>query len=143
MNLTRVALAALGAFVAYFALGGLLFAALPWLKNEFHKYPAVYRSQESIKSVMPAGMAATFVAMLVLAVIYAMLYQGGSGVVEGARFGVLIGIFAVCAFVVHNHVNLNIGLKLTLEQALAYFVEWTIVGIVIGLIYKPVVPGAH
>jgi hypothetical protein len=143
MNFTRIALAALGAFVAYFALGGLLFAALPWLKNEFHRYPAVYRPQETIKSVMPAGMAAMFVAMVVLAVIYAMLYQGGSGVVEGTRFGALIGVFAVCAFVVHNYVNLNIGLKLTLEQAAAYFVEWTVVGIVIGLIYKPAVPGAH
>jgi hypothetical protein len=143
MNFTRIALAALGAFVAYFALGGLLFAALPWLKNEFLKYPAVYRSQEGIKSVMPAGMAAMFVAMVVLAVIYAMLYPGGSGVAEGTRFGALIGVFAVCAFVVHNYVNLNIGLKLTLEQAAAYFVEWTVVGIVIGLIYKPAVPGAH
>jgi len=37
----------------------------------------------------------------------------------------------------------NIGLKLTLEQAAAYFVEWTVVGIVIGLIYKPALPGAH
>jgi hypothetical protein len=51
---------------------------------------------------MPAGMAAMFVATLVLAVIYAMLYQGGSGFAEGARFGTLIGVFAVCAFVVHN-----------------------------------------
>jgi hypothetical protein len=34
-------------------------------------------------------------------------------------------------------VNLNIGLKLALVQAVAYFVQWTIVGIVIGLIYKP------
>jgi len=143
MNFTRIALAAFGAFVAYFALGGLLFASLPWLKNEFLKYAAVYRSQEGIKSVMPAGMAAMFVAMVVLAVIYAMLYQGGSGVVEGTRFGALIGVFAVCAFVVHNYVNLNIGLKLTLEQAAAYFVEWTVVGIVIGLVYKPAVPGAH
>ena len=33
---------------------------------------------------------------------------------------------------------LNIGLKITLQQAAAYFTEWTIVGIVIGLIYKPV-----
>jgi hypothetical protein len=140
MNLTRIALAALAASVAYFVLGGLLFAVLPWLKNEFHRYPAVYRPQEAIKSIMPAGMVAMFVAILVLAVIYAMLYQGGSGVAEGARFGVLIGVFAVCAFVVHNHVNLNIGLRLTLEQAAAYFVEWTVVGIVIGLIYKP---GAH
>jgi len=44
MNFTRIALAALGAFVAYFVLGGLSFAVLPWLKNEFLKYPAVYRS---------------------------------------------------------------------------------------------------
>jgi hypothetical protein len=34
-------------------------------------------------------------------------------------------------------VKLNIGLKLTLGQAVAHFVEWTVVGIVIGLIYKP------
>jgi hypothetical protein len=39
--------------------------------------------------------------------------------------------------VLHNYVNLNIGLKLALMQAAAYFLQWTIVGIVIGLIYKP------
>src|SRR5258708_33784786 len=60
MNFTRIALAALGAFVAYFVFGGLSFAVLPWLKNEFLKYPAVYRTQEGIKSVMPAGMAFMF-----------------------------------------------------------------------------------
>jgi len=109
MNLARIALAALGAFVAYFAIEGIAFVALPFLKDEFRKYPEVYRSHESIMSVMPGGMAAMFVAMLVLAVLYAMLYQGGSGLAEGARFGALIGVFAVCAFVVRNYVNLNIG----------------------------------
>ena len=39
----------------------------------------------------------------------------------------------------HNYVNLNIGLKLTLEQAVAYFVQWMMAGIVIGAIYKPAV----
>jgi hypothetical protein len=91
MNLSRILLAALGAFVAYFLIGGLLFGMLPVLRSEFEKYPAVYRTQEGIKSTMPAGMAAMFVGMVVLAVIYAMLYKGGSGVVEGARFGALIG----------------------------------------------------
>jgi hypothetical protein len=93
---------------------------------------------------MPAGMAAMFVSMLALAVIYAMLYQGGSSIADAARlgaiFGVLIRVFAVGSFVVHNYVNLNIGLKLTLQQAAAYFVEWTVTGIVIGLIYRPTVP---
>jgi hypothetical protein len=137
MNLGRIALAAIGAFVVYFALGGFMFMVLPTLKNQYAKYPAVYRSQEGIKSVMPAGMAAMFVAMVVLAVLYAMLYHGGSGVTEGARFGALIGVFAICAFVVHNWVNLNIGLTLTVQQAVAYFIEWLAVGIVIGLIYQP------
>jgi uncharacterized membrane protein len=78
-----------------------------------------------------------FIAMIVLAVMYAMLYDGGSGVAEGARFGALIGVFAISAFVEHNYVNLNIGLKLTLQQSVAYFAEWVITGIVIGLIYRP------
>jgi hypothetical protein len=137
MNFTRIALAGLGAFVVYFALGGLSFVVMPSLKDEFMKYPGVYRTQDAMKAVIPFGMIAMLVAMVVLAVIYAMLYKGGSGVTEGAQFGALIGIFAICAFVVHNYVNLNIGLKLTLQQGTAYFVEWVVVGIVIGLIYRP------
>jgi hypothetical protein len=140
MNITRIGLAALGAFVAYFAIGGLSFVLMPWLKTESLKYPNVYRSQESMKGTMPAGMGAMFVGMVVLAVLYAMLYQGGSGLVEGARFGALIGVFAICAFVVHNYAILNIGAKLTFQQAVAYFLEWLVAGIVIGLIYRPPVP---
>jgi hypothetical protein len=112
MNISRVALAAVGAFVVYFVLGGLTFS-VPALRNEFLKYPAVYRSKEGQMSHMPVGMIAMFVAMLALAVIYAESYRGGSGLVEGASFGLLIAVFALCSFVLHNYVNLNIGLKLT------------------------------
>lgn len=66
-----------------------------------------------------------------------MAYRAGSGFAAGARFGALVGVFVLGAFVLHNYVNLNIGLKITLQQAAAYFVEWTVVGIVIGLVYKP------
>jgi hypothetical protein len=137
MNISRIAFAALGAFVAYMVSGGLSFLLAPSLAEEFRKYPAIYRTPDAMKSVMPGGMAAMLVAMVVLAVLYAMLYQGGSGIAEGARFGALIGVFAVCAFVVHNHVNLNIGWKLTVQQGVAYLIEWTVSGIVIGLIYRP------
>jgi hypothetical protein len=137
MNIARISLSALGAFITYFVIGGLSFTLVPSLRNAFLEYPNVYRSQDAIKRVMPSGMVAMLVAMVVLAVMYAMLYQGGSGFVEGARFGALIGVFAVCAFVVHNYVNLNIGVALTVQQAIAYFVEWLAVGIVIGLIYRP------
>jgi uncharacterized protein DUF1761 len=140
VDITRVALAGFAAFLAYFALGALFFTAAP-MRNEFMQYPAVYRSQEGIKRTMPGGMAAMLLAMLVLAVLYAMVYREGSGLAEGARFGALIGVFSVCSFVIHNYVNLNIGLKLTIQQAAAYFVEWTVCGIVIGLVYRG--PATH
>ena len=137
MNYSRLGLAALGGTVASFAFGFLVFWLVPALINEGHKYPAVFRPKEEMMTVMPIGLVATFISILVVSIIFAMIPHGGSGIAEGARFGVLIGIFVVCAFVLHNYVNLNIGLKLALGQAVAYFVQWTIIGIVIGLIYKP------
>ena len=137
MNYSRLGLAALGATVAYFAVGFLVLWLAPALIKEGHKYPAVFRPKEEMMTVMPIGLVSTFISIQVVAIIFAMIHPGGSGATEGARFGVLIGIFVVCAFVLHNYVNLNIGLKLALGQAAAYFVQWTIIGIVIGLIYKP------
>ena len=136
MNYPRLGLAALGGTVAHFAFGFLVLLLVPALINEAHKYPAVFRPLEEMKTVMPIGIVATFIAILVVAIIFAMIHQGKSGPTQGARLGVLIGIFAVCN-VLHNYMNFNIGLKLALGQAAAYFVQWTIVGIVIGLIYKP------
>ena len=66
MNYSRIALAALGATVAYFVLGGILFGALPSLREEFLKYPAVYRTQDDMKRVMPMGMISILVAICAL-----------------------------------------------------------------------------
>ncbi len=137
MNYARLLLAGLGGTVAYFAFGFLVFGFLPLLRNEYAKYPAVYRTQEEMQGVMPFGMLAILVSILVMATIYAQVHPSGAGSIEGARFGALIGVFAVCAFVIHNHVNLKIGLALTVGQSIAYFLEWTLVGTVIGLIYRP------
>ena len=136
MNYGRIALATVGGMVAYFAAGFAILSLVPQMLNEYQKYSAVYRSREGQMAGMPALMAATLVAILVVAVLYAMAYRGGSGLAEGARFGALIGVFAVCVYVVHNYVTLNIGLTLTLMQAVAYFVQWTVAGTVIGLLYK-------
>ena len=142
MNWRRLVAAAFAALVTYFVYGGVTFGLLPWLMEEYRKYPAVYRPAEGIQKLFPVGIAATFVAILVVAVLYARGLKGSGGAGQGARFGALLGIFAVCGFVLHNYVNLNIGLKLTLEQAAAYFLEWLLVGLVIGLIYKPRAAGS-
>ncbi len=136
MNYAHLALASLGGTVAYFAFGFALFAALPAMKTEFMKYPGVYRSQESMMKIMPFGMIAILVAIVVVAALYAKAYGAGGGVVAGACFGALIGVFAVCTFVIHNYVNLNIGLALTVYQGICYFIQWVVVGAAVGLIYR-------
>lgn len=135
MNVTRIILAALAATVVYFVIGGLVFTRAS-LRNEFMKYPAVYRSQEAMKGVMPIGMLGMLLSMLALAVLFAMIHPAGGTVLAGAEFGAIVGVYALGSFVLHNHVNLNIGARLTAYQAIAYFVEWTAVGIVISLVYQ-------
>jgi len=137
MNMTRIALASAAAFVAYMAYGFAVFALVPSLKEEFQKYPAVYRAREDLMKTMPLAMVSTLVELLVLSVLYAMLYRDGPGALEGLLFGALVGIFSVCNFVIHNYVNLNVGVKLTVQQAVVYFVQWSLVGLVIGLVYRP------
>lgn len=137
MNYARIALASLGAVVAYFAYGFAMFAAWPSLQTEFLKYPNVYRPKDEMMKVMPYGMIAILIAIVVVAILYAKIYFAGSGVVAGIGFGALIGLFSVCTFAIHNYINLNIGIRLTVYQCIAYFIQWVVVGAAIGLIYKP------
>lgn len=137
MNYGRMAIATVCAFVAYMALGGVIFAALPALKAEFLKYPNVYRSHEGQMSHFPVGMLGIFLSIAVSCVLYAMAYGSQPGLATGAIFGVLIGLFYLGSFVLHNYANLNIGLRLTMFSAIAFLLEWTVVGVVLGLIYRP------
>ena len=136
MNYLRVALAGLGGTVAYFAVGFLMFAVVP-LAGEVAKYAAVYRPEESMKRVAPVGMMSLLIAMMALAALYALTSRDGSWVTQGVRFGILVGVFAAGSFMLHNYVSLNIGLRLAMLQAVAYFVQWVGSGIVIALIYRP------
>ena len=96
MNYARLALAFLGATIAYFAFGFAMFAALPAMKSEFMKYPNVYRSKDSMMKMMPFGMIAILISIVVVAVLYAKLYPEGGGIASGVYLGALIGIFSVC-----------------------------------------------
>ena len=136
MNYSRLALAALGGTVASFVVGGLIIWLVPALMDEAQKFPAVFRPREEMGRYMPFGFIASFIAILVVTIIFAMIYQVRSGPMEGARLGVLIGIFAICN-VMHNYANYNIGTRLAVGQSAAYFLQWIVTGVVIGLIYKP------
>jgi len=123
------------AFATYFILGGAFFAN-PAMRAEFARFSTVYRTHESMKPVMPLGMLGMLLSMFALAALVAMIHPAGAGVVAGVQFGLLIALYALGSFVLHNHVNLNIGGRLTALQGIAYSVQWVVVGMVISLVYR-------
>ena len=82
--------------------------------------------------VMPYGMVAILMGIVVVVILCAKIYPTGGDIGSGASPGALLGIFTVCIFVIHNYVNPNIGVKLTVYQGIAYFIQWVIVGSAIG-----------
>lgn len=90
--------------------------------------------------VAPVGMAAMLLSMMALAALYAVASLDGASFAQGLRFGFLVAVFAAGSFVLHNYVSLNVGLRLALLQALAYFVQVLGAGVVIALIYRPTRP---
>ena len=140
MNYGRLVGAAAAATVVDAVYGYLVYGVL--LAGEFGRYPAIYRPPEVAGTYLPPMFLGIFVAMFAAVTIYAKGYEGRSGLTEGARFGVLLGVFVGVLFASVSYGTLNIGRKLTLAYLAAGFFEWLVVGIVIGLVYKPsTVPG--
>jgi hypothetical protein len=132
----RIVIAAIGGFLAHYLMGRFVFA-LPSIQREYLSHPNLYRSHDGVENLMPLGLPAMFVAILALAVLYAMVYQGKSPVFEGIRFGLLIAVFGVGSFVVHEYVSLQENPTILIFETVGHFIQWLVVGVVIALLYEP------
>jgi hypothetical protein len=134
MNIGRIVAAGVAATVWDAVYGFIVYGML--LTPEFARYPAVFRSNDAGMAFLPLMFAGILVAMMAAAAIYAKGYEGGSGLAEGSRFGVLLAVFVVCIFTGVNYATLNIGRRIAATLACAGFVEWFVAAIVIGAVYK-------
>jgi hypothetical protein len=139
MNYGRLALAAVAATVVDAVYGFVVYGNL--LTTQFSAYPGVYRSASTQAAYMPYLFGGIFLAMLAAAMIYAKGYEGGSGAMEGVRFGALVGVLEVGYSVIVSYSILNIGGTLMASLAAAGLVEWMVAGVVIGLVYQPLGAG--
>ena len=134
MNYTRLVLAALAATIVDGVYGFLVWGKV--LAGEFGRYPEIYRPGDDL-SAFPVMFAGIFVGMLLATWIYAKGYQGGSGLQEGLKFGVVMGLFLAAYFSGVNFGTMRIGMKMAATYAVGGFGEWLLVGLAIGLVYKP------
>jgi hypothetical protein len=131
MDYRRIALAAVVAWLV-----DSLYAVVVWmvmLGDQFAKYPALFRSEANL----PLMFAGTLLGLFALAYMYAKGYEGGNGLAEGSRFGIVLAIFIVSFICVSSYAAMNIGRRITLYMSIASFVEMVVVGLVIGGVYRP------
>jgi hypothetical protein len=140
MNLRRIALPALVAWLVDSAYGYLVFGLL--LNNDFAQYPGVFRSFEAVSSMMPLMLVSSLIGFFAVAYIFAKGHDGGSGVKEGFWFGVVLGSLFTFLVSVPSYVIYNIAQPLAGKMIIGGFIEMLLDGIVLGLVYKPVAAGA-
>ena len=133
MNTTRLALAALAATVVDGVYGFVVYGNA--MAGQFAAFPGVFRSAEAGPAYLPVMFGGILVGMFAVTYIYAKGYEGGSGLHEGVRFGLLIAIFNAGYFIGIDYGILNIGGRVALAMALGGLGEWLLVGCTIGLIY--------
>jgi uncharacterized membrane protein len=68
---------------------------------------------------------------------YARLNASGRGIIEGLRFGALVGFVLVSLVVVWNYVTQPISAVLGVAEAFEYVVGATICGAIIDAVYGP------
>jgi len=135
MNYGRMALSAIAATITFFIYGFLVHGL--WIAKDYLPYPiGVYRAGDDARTHTPFALAGLFVAILVFATIYARLYAPGFGTADGARLGLLFGVFMIGAFVAVNYATIHISGKLAAELAASELLEWTLVGAVVGRLYS-------
>jgi hypothetical protein len=136
MNFNRLALAAVAAWVVSLVIG---FVVNTYLMAELYAAHAqVFRPQDEMNLAL--GFGAQLGGFFVFAYMYAKGYEGTSGVQEGLRFGVLVGLLIIGFAVVWNYVTLPISGALGLGWVVDVLVEMAIYGIVVGAIYRPLTP---
>jgi hypothetical protein len=140
MNSKRAALAVLATWIVDGVYGFIVYGNL--MKDEFAKYPGIFRAMDGGQmTYMPYLFFGTLIGIAAATYMYTKGYEGGSGMMEGARFGLAVGILLGGFGSIIGYATMNVGRRFTLAMFLAGLIEWIIDGIVIGLVYKPL-PGA-
>ena len=138
MNYTRLVLAAVAATVVDAVYGILVWGMA--LDSEFARYPEIYRRGDM--SGFPLMFVGILFAMLVASWIYAKGYEGGSSVSEGLKFGVTLGLLMAAYIASTNYGTMRIGKKLAATYLAGQFGEFFLIGLAIGLVYRPAAAAA-
>ena len=135
MNYSRIALAAMVAWVASIGLGYLMNDV--WLMRLYQANAWAFRRREEVARLLPIGLGVQLLAFMAFAYAYAKGYEGGgSKIGEGVRFGLIVAIMIDGFAVVWNYVTEPIATRLGMLELVEHVGEFGVYGAIVGLIYE-------
>lgn len=142
MNFGRLALGAVAAWIAYVAIGFVVNTMILADVYAQHIAANVMRPPEAGNALVPIGLVMGLLGFFVFAYAYAKGYEGGQGVQEGLRFGVVVALLLICFALIWEYVVFPISGRLLAYWVVDLLVEFAIYGMIVGAIYKPAVTPA-
>ena len=135
MNFGRIAAAAVVAWIVSVGVGFLVNDVL--LAGIAAANASALRPQSEIMGNLPIGFAFMFIGFFAFAYAYAKGYEGGDGVMEGIRFGVLVALIVIGFGLIWMYVAYPISASYAVAIVIDSIVECALYGAIIGAIYKP------
>ena len=136
MNFLRVVLAALAAWLVYLGTGFLIHGVMLADLWETLQRDGVARMPAGAHVLMPISVVMALVGSFAFAYTYAKGYEGGPGLQEGLRFGVLVGLLFVTFVLGWNYVMFPLPLQYLTSMAAATVIQFAVLGMAVGIIYR-------
>ena len=119
-----------GNFVAYFILEEI--ALKSYMQEHFYKASGA-ADPATLSPALP--MIAVLCMVLIMSYLYPKGYENGKPVIEGLKFGILLGLFAAIPFGIFFNLLFSIGSGPTLTLILVFTAEVTVSSLAIALVY--------
>jgi hypothetical protein len=107
-----------------------------WLENRYQELSNIFRSEAEMAGMMHWMFFGSAVGVLIFAIIFVRGREGG-GVMEGVRYGALIGTFYSVPYALDQYVVWPLPLDLALTWAVTGIIGFVIGGALFAAIYKP------
>lgn len=136
MNMGRVAAAAVVAWVVSIGVGYLVNEVL--FSSLYAANAAAFRPDPQMMANLPVGFIGMLLGFFAFAYAYAKGYEGGSGPMEGVRFGLLVGVMLDGFGLIWYWVTIPIDVRLAAAMMIDTLVEFSLYGAIVGFVYRPI-----
>jgi hypothetical protein len=135
MNFGRIAAAAVVAWIVSLPVGFFVNTVL--LADIYAANQSALRPEAEMNASLPLGFAFLLIGFFAFAYAYAKGYEGGNGVMEGIRFGVVVAVMLVGFGLIWQYILFPVNATYAAAIIIDSIVEFSIYGAIVGAIYKP------